>query len=237
MRAASTGGCNRFIGGKRIGDRLIDDGLAAGCLSMSITGRLSLGLLLLALLLLGLLGLLAWQWPTGRLQDVLSGSIPEVKTFPLSYMLDMKTTQYRADGGLAYRLEAIEFAYYEGQGQNAEARRASAYATLKRPFITLYSRDAPPWQLSAASGESRNEGQLVTLIGDVRLWQVQDGVVTAELTTQSLAIMPAEGRAHTDQPVVATGIGGTMTATGATLFAKDNRIEFLSRVRGIYEKP
>lgn len=195
-----------------------------------IKWRLLLGTLLL-------LGLLLWQSPPEQLQDVLADKAPRAKAFPLSYMLDTKIIKYAIDGSPAYQLETIQFAYYEGQGPTAKDRRASAYATLEKPLITLYSKGGSPWQVSAASGKSRNEGELVTLMGDVRLWQREDGVITTELTTQSLTIKPEEAFAQTRKPVIARGISGTTRATGVKLFITSGRVEFLSQVRGIYDRP
>ena len=108
-------------------------------------------------------------------------------------------------------------------------------------MITFYGKDYGkkdyPWRFSAKNGESRNNGELILLMGDVRLWQMQDNVVTNELTTDSLTLRPGEALAQTDEAIIAKSAVGTMKATGATLFIDDGKIEFLSAVRGVYGRP
>ena len=92
------------------------------------------------------------------------------------------------------------------------------------------------WRLSAANGESRDNGEVVKLTGNVRLWQVQDGIVTAELTTQSMTVKPVQAFAKTDRPVVVSSMTGTITATGVKFYADSSELEFLSAVKGAYDE-
>ena len=184
-----------------------------------------------------LLGLLLWQWSPQPLQEVFKADAPEVNAFPLFYMHDVKTTQYAVDGSPAYLLETEAFNYYEGQGTTSEQRQANSYATLAKPLITFYDQDLSVWRFSAAKGQSRNDGALIQLQGDVRLWQLQNGVTTTELTTQSLTIKPNQAFAQTSDPVVFKSISGvTMQSTGLKLFIESSKAEFLSAVKGRYDR-
>ena len=216
---------------------------------------------LFVVVLLVLLGLLLLISPPEPLKRVFSPS-NTVKTkalpFPLFYMRDMKTVQYAVNGRPLYQLETVKFDYYEGPGETAEDRQANAYATLERPLLTFYgeepsahdkesstpdkatsaSDDKAPstWRLSAANGESRDNGELVILTGDVRLWQMRDGMVTTELTTQSMTVNPVQAFAQTDQQVVASNVTSTIEATGVKFYIDSNEIEFLSAVKGVYDE-
>ena len=207
---------------------------------------------LFVVVLLVLLGLLLLTSPPEPLKRVFSPS-NTVKTkalpFPLFYMRDMKTVQYAVNGRPLYQLETVKFDYYEGPGETAEDRQANAYATLERPLLTFYGEEpsaygeeplddkaSSTWRLSAANGESRDNGELVILTGDVRLWQMRDGMVTTELTTQSMTVNPVQAFAQTDQQVVASNVTSTIEATGVKFYIDSNEIEFLSAVKGVYDE-
>ena len=186
--------------------------------------------------LLMLLFFLLWASPPRQLQNVLTVNIPKTQAFPLFYMRDMKTTQHAVDGRPAYQLQTVKFDYYAGRGSTAAERQASGYAILEKPLLIFYGDQTSVWHLSAASGESRNDGELILLTGNVRLSQLQDGIITTELTTQSMTVKPKEAFVETRDTVVAKGVSGTMKATGVKSFINSNSIEFLSAVQGSYDR-
>ena len=151
-------------------------------------------------------------------------------------MRNIKTIQYDADGNLAYQLEALKLDHYTGDGLTAKDRHANAYATMERPSMIFYDEKGYRWRLSAARGESRNDGEIIVFTGNVRFWQVKDDVVTTQLTSQSLAVRPGEKLAQTDKLVVAESIAGTIQSIGAKLFINSGKIELLSAVQGVYDR-
>ena len=192
----------------------------------------------LSLTLLALSSLLLWLWQSApnRLPDIPISTTSKIESFPLYYMRNIKTIQYDADGNLAYQLEALKLDHYTGDGLTAKDRHANAYATMERPSMIFYDEKGYPWRLSAARGESRNDGEIIVFTGNVRFWQVKDDVVTTQLTSQSLAVRPGEKLAQTDKLVVAESIAGTIQSIGAKLFINSGKIELLSAVQGVYDR-
>ena len=200
---------------------------------LSAKWRFSLGAVSLAL---SCLLLWLWQSAPGQLQDIPVGITSEIGSFPLYYMRNIKTVQYDVDGNLAYQLEALKIDYYGGNGLTTENRHVNAYATMEKPSMIFYDEKGYPWRLSAARGESRNDGELIIFTGDVRFWQVKDDTVTTKLTSQSLTVRPGEKLAQTDEPVVAESVAGTIQSIGAKLFIDSGKIELLSAVKGVYDR-
>ena len=182
--------------------------------------------------------LLLWFWRSApsQLQDIPVEITSEIGSFPLYYMRNIKTIQYDVDGNLAYQLEALKLDYFIGDGLTIKDRHANAYARMEKPSMIFYDEKGYPWRLSAAHGESRNNGELIVFTGNVRFWQVKDDVITTQLTTPSLTVRPGEKLAQTDKPVVAESVAGTIKSIGAKLFINSGKIELLSAVKGVYDR-
>ena len=74
------------------------------------------------------------------------------------------------------------------------------------------------------------------LRGEVTLARVgteQDRPIT--LTTPALNVWPKKDYAETDQPVTVVSDGLRLDAVGMKAYIDDQRVEFLSQVRGRYE--
>ena len=124
---------------------------------------------------------------------------PEFAAEPDAYLEEGDIRQFRADGSLHFRLRAHRISYFEGD----------AATELERPELELHDAAAPPWRLTAASGELRrvpgHRGgeageEEVVFHGAVRLRQDRSDGFT-EVATEQMVLYLQRRLARADQPV------------------------------------
>jgi len=190
---------------------------------------------LLIAVLLVLLGALVWRTPPETLKSLITDKPDPRRQYPIAYMNDVKTTQFDEQGHINYQLKATLFVHFEGEGRTTKERETNSFSELTKPFITLYNQDVLPWQASADEGISEKNGDQITLLGNVVLWQQSEQGIVSRVTTNKLVIQPKQQYAQTDKPVMISDPTGTTNAIGAKVFLPINKIELLSTVRGIYD--
>ena len=136
---------------------------------------------------------------------------PELRDEPDVYIDGAVITQFRADGGIRYRVESDEIRQYERDG----------VATLDRPRLDLHRPAESPWRVTAERGALRSvpgpsgapEDELL-LRGNVVLRRDLGGGATIVLTTALLYLYPERQYARTDQPVMIEAPARRSTAAG-----------------------
>ena len=121
---------------------------------------------------------------------------PEFAAEPDVYLEEGDILQYRADGSLHFRLRAARVSYFV-DGASTE---------LDRPELELHDAGAPPWRLTAASGEMRSvaaegDAEEVVFRGAVLLRQDRGDNFT-EVATEELVLYPQRQFARVDEPVM-----------------------------------
>jgi lipopolysaccharide export system protein LptC len=89
--------------------------------------------------------------------------------------------------------------------------------------------------LTAAEGESVEQGRLLRLTGGVRIYR--EGAEAAEIVTDNVEIRPEQGYAETAAPVTLNSAQGRVQAVGMQAFLEEERIILRSQVRGTYDVP
>lgn len=143
------------------------------------------------------------------------------------------TVLYNETGEPSYTLQA------ERQIQHEDDT-----ADLTRPVIQLHGSDQAQWNIVADSGSisARQEGQtdtsrLITLIGNVEIYSLDEFGNRTILTTEHLTIMPRDETAQTDRSVQLDS--NTIQQTSEGMFANlgSNEFTFLRDSKGRYEDP
>ena len=142
---------------------------------------------------------------------------PEFAAEPDVYLEDGDILQYRADGSLHYRLRAARIFYFLGD----------AATELDRPELELHDAAAPPWRLTAASGEMRSGEEEVVFRGAVLLRQDRGDGFTA-VTTEELVLYPQRQFARVDEPVMIATPARRATAAGLEADLQSGRMTLLS---------
>ena len=107
------------------------------------------------------------------------------------------------------------------------------------PFITFYRPDGKLWTLAAEQGRASNGDQDILLSGEVLMRRPQNpaqptGPAEMEIFTRELRIHSDREYAETDQPTTIVHTYGHVDAVGMKVWFKQERLQLLSQVKGIY---
>ena len=150
-----------------------------------------------------------------------------------SNILEGSTTRsFNEQGKLHYTFEAASTEHFQIDPKHSSSKD---YTELSAPRMVLFNGpETPPWYITADQGRATDSGQTITLWGNVKIWQV-DEQQKSELQTQYLVVKPDLQYAETDKAVMMSTAGSETRAVGMKAFLQEDKIELLSRVRGIYE--
>lgn len=185
----------------------------------------------LAIIALTILLLMFWDTPP---QNFLNPE-PEIQAkakYPANILQNTVNREYDEQGQLKSVFEAKESRYFQ---VNRKRRTHKDYAELTEPTLTLHSADAPPWRITADEGRAEKNGDIIHLWGKVHIWQKDKLGQISELTTPYLTVKPKRQYAETDKPVMIVSAGSTTKAVGMKAFLQRDKIQLLSKVRGIHE--
>lgn len=186
---------------------------------------------LLAIIILTILFVVLWDSPPEGLRRLV-GARETPAAYPQSYLTDVETIQFNADGEMDYSVQAARVSYYQF---NPHRKTIRDYTLIDTPNITMFDADNPPWQVSAEHGRTSDEGTMIKLWGNVKIWRTDQKGNTSELSTSQLVIKPKAQYAETDKPVMINTANGKAQAIGMKAFLKQQRIQLLSNVRGVHE--
>ena len=140
--------------------------------------------------------------------------------------------RYNETGQVAYQFTATEVRHFQRRPGRPHAKD---YSEFTAPNLILYNDPAHPWYVKANTGKANQAGTVITLTGNVVIWEFDTKGQRSELTTSFLRLKPDEQYAETNKPVIMTAADGKTTAIGMKAFLKEERFELLSRVRGIHD--
>jgi lipopolysaccharide export system protein LptC len=144
---------------------------------------------------------------------------------PDFYMTNGRIQTFDQDGVLARDLVAQQIEYY-GDDDSSE---------LTQPEMTVYDKGQATWQITAGQGVLFNKKDEFTLTKDVHMKPLEGNTNGLDLTTQELMLYPERQEAHTQARVDIVGSGMKLEAVGMNAFLKQEKIQFLSKVRGQHE--
>jgi lipopolysaccharide export system protein LptC len=153
------------------------------------------------------------------------------RRFPYAVIENAHTKHFDETGRLSYEFVANTLRHFR-----IDLSRISEedYTTLESPKLTLYTENAL-WFASADHGQLTENGNLLALWPNVRIWQEEDNNVTIQLVTTHLEISPNTKHIFTDAEVVITSPQSRLTSTGMSVDLSNKRIQLLNRVRGQHE--
>lgn len=140
-----------------------------------------------------------------------------------SYLLEPRGTTYRANGEVAYHWQATR-----------ANRMLHGEVLLYEPIYKGLKEGDQNWTATARKGNLSPDGQILVLEQDVL---VKDFIHQALIRSPQLTLNMAENLIETQDPVRFTSPNAITTATGMRAAMDEQRLEFLSDVRGVYEKP
>jgi Uncharacterized protein conserved in bacteria len=190
--------------------------------------RIPLPWVVIALLVIGLVAF----WDKSP-NELLGEDIVRSANFPQAYMTSIKLREYDAEGNLRSILTTDTAEHFQ---VNPLRPGPKDYTMLAQPRM-LFSNtaDVAPWHLTAEEGRIDQNGQLITLFTNVRVFQESEQEGLLELLTSELRIKASQQYAETDKAVKMRAQQGHLDTLGMKAYLGEDRIELLSRVRGTYE--
>ncbi|TQV80176.1 LPS export ABC transporter periplasmic protein LptC [Exilibacterium tricleocarpae] len=175
---------------------------------------------------------LLWESPPTDLLGAPAEPAPAA-TYPSIYLTGVEVVQFDEQGTVNYRFNAERSDHFQ---RKPGRQTAGDYTEITTPYFIFYNNEGPPRYVRAREGHTDALGQVITLTQDVRVWQKNvDEQLQSELTTPKLVVRPDDQYAETDKPVRMLGADGEVDAIGMKAYFDQDRIELLSRVRGVHE--
>ncbi|MEX0618787.1 MAG: LPS export ABC transporter periplasmic protein LptC [Pseudohongiellaceae bacterium] len=147
------------------------------------------------------------------------------------YSEGINTVHYNEQGDIEYTLSATRQIHY-----------LTDITEFTAPLVQLYQEQDSRWNIVANSGRisaARTNGmpsndQEINLIGNVRIYGIDQHGRRTVLETEQLAVNPDRKTVMTDLPVFMVSGPFSQTATGMFANLADNEISFQNDVRGRY---
>jgi lipopolysaccharide export system protein LptC len=126
-------------------------------------------------------------------------------------------------GTLQYRLQADTMKHYPGDDR----------ITLTQPVMEVLSEEQPRWHIESEHSELDDKGELVWLLGEVRIRRLETGESReVVIHTRDLAVRPDSRTADTEHRAVISSGQYTIEGVGMHADFTTDRLEIDSRVRG-----
>ncbi|OGT71985.1 MAG: LPS export ABC transporter periplasmic protein LptC [Gammaproteobacteria bacterium RIFCSPLOWO2_02_FULL_57_10] len=182
----------------------------------------------------GIISLGALAFFAGR-QLVLEPPAPSRTTNPTTeinydaYSVGITSVLYNADGRIEYTLEASEQIHY-----------LDNTTVLTNPFVRLYQDSGARWNIVARSGRihgaaESDDIERLDLSDEVELFQIDELGSRMTLATEFISIYPGPETMDTDREVIMSTEHLRQTAMGMHADINQDKLTFLSQVRGRYE--
>jgi lipopolysaccharide export system protein LptC len=141
------------------------------------------------------------------------------------YAINAHSRQFLEDGKLQYDMTS----------DKVEHLQVSDVTLLTMPDLQMYRGAEYPWHVQSLKGEVSPGGTQVELIDSVRIARTDEKNRTTIITSSRMTVFPQKQYAETQQAVRIDGFGGVSTGVGMKAYLKENRMNLLSKVRGLYE--
>lgn len=153
--------------------------------------------------------------------------------FPQIYMKEVETREFDAQGKLHYQLSTPQVAHYQ---VNPDGPSNGDYTLIERPNMAFYDAEsAAPWLVSAQTGRSEANGQLLRLLDNVLIQQQTPTQGLIQITTSELRVRASEQFAETDKAVKMRSAKGQIDAVGMDADLAQSRLQLKSQVKAVYD--
>lgn len=173
--------------------------------------------------------LIFWDAPPEQLIPLRDETAPAL--FPYAMIQNAHSRHFDESGVLSYEFVANSLHHYR-----IDLNRVGDedFTSMEAPQVTLWS-EQQPWFVTAKMGKITDQGNVITLWNDVRIWQTGEEDEATELITERLVIQPQEQIITTDREVTLTSPQGRLQAVGMIVDLNTQHIQLLNRVRGLHE--
>lgn len=176
------------------------------------------------LLILAGLAAASW-WLTSGLGDRPSGTSRDSRS-PEYIIEDLEARVMGPNGQPRQILRSPRVVHYDTEDKTS----------LEHPHLSLYGRDAPPWEIQSEAGTLLEKGDLVWLHGRVEIESAEGPEHRPyRILTRDLRVRPHDDYAETDQHIEVFSLEDWIRADGAQVwFGEPRKLRFLSHTRGYY---
>ena len=153
--------------------------------------------------------------------------------FPQFYMKDIKTREFDPQGKLHFQLETPLATHYQ---VDPEGPTLNDYTLIESPNMAFYDAEAmAPWLVSAETGRSEANGQLLRLLDNILIQQQTPTQGLIQITTSELLVRAREQFAETDKAVKMRSAKGQIDAIGMDADLAQSRLQLKSQVKAVYD--
>lgn len=153
--------------------------------------------------------------------------------FPQIYMKAVETREFDAQGKLHYQLSTPQVTHYQA---NPDGTSDADYWLIERPDMAFYDAETTaPWLVTATSGRSEANGQLIRLLDNVLIQQRTPTQGLIQITTSELQVRASEQLAETDKAVTMRSAKGQIDAIGMDADLAQSRLQLKSQVKAVYD--
>ncbi len=153
--------------------------------------------------------------------------------FPQIYMKQVETREFDAQGKLHYQLATPQVTHYQ---MHPDGPSEGDYTLIEQPVMGFYDAEATaPWRVTADTGRSEGNGQLIRLLDNVLIQQQTPSQGLIQITTTELRVRPREQFAETDKAVKMRSAKGQIDAIGMDADLAQSRLQLKSQVKAVYD--
>lgn len=168
-----------------------------------------------------------------RQKAELTGYEYDLSGFPQIYMQEVNTREFDKQGQLHYQLSTPQITHYQ---LNPDGPSDSDYTLIEHPEMAFYDAEsAAPWRVTAESGRSEANGQLIRLLDNVLIQQQTPAQGLIQITTSELRVRASEQFAETDKAVKMRSAKGQIDAIGMDADLAQSRLQLKSQVKAVYD--
>ena len=108
---------------------------------------------------------------------------------------------------------------------------------LDYPVLKIFRENKLPINVSADKGWVTSSNEVILLIGNVRLYQVDNfGEISFELITKDARVLVDKKYAETDKHATLISKNSVTNSEGIRIYLQEQRMEFLNNVQTTIEK-
>ncbi len=168
-----------------------------------------------------------------RQKNELVGYDYDLSGFPQIYMKEVETREFDVHGKLHYQLSTPQVTHYQ---LNPDGPSNGDYTLIERPNMAFYDAESnAPWLVSAETGRSEANGQLLHLLDNVLIQQQTPTQGLIQITTSELLVRASEQFAETDKAVNMRSAKGQIDAIGMDADLAQCRLQVKSQVKAVYD--
>lgn len=171
----------------------------------------------------------------GEPDTLLGGSSQKEQALelPTAYAKDARSQHFGEDGQLNYSFKAKRLLHYLNAQSDDNSKYDPSYTLIEHPEITVYD-DLSPWFIEAQKGRVNSDNSVIQLSDSVIIHRTANTAGAVELKTHDLTIHLIEKHAKTNQPVTIRTDSGLISAVGMNADFTSQKIQLLSKVRGVH---